>query len=432
MSFQAVHWALHEVQGVPNKLVLVVLAEYADEYGCCWPSQQAISRASELSESTVRRVLRAYEQMGLISSTHRYIVDEDGAKHRASNVYQLHIGAQPQAVDRTPLAPSAKAQEPVDNSLEELPVNLTGRGEPVDNSPVDNSTEPGVFGLNPYTGQSDRKVGATGQIRGATGHQVTGITTIQTTIKNHQTCAGVREQRESERDEPGQVGSGLGGIDQASQEPVLDEPSLSEQAAVMASQPEALASPVEPGQAHEVSVRPTQEPEPASGPGQPERLAGAGLTAADAELLAACLPAWMQPMDAPGAAEVLALLRERLEAGWTPSGIAQALDAPPPAGGVRRLSALVKYRIRDNVNIHLAPRPAARPSVAEQDRREAERAKRAEAIARPAKRPTDEAFAAAFAQVRREHPGLNLLDASKLARQQASSASADPPGPLAA
>lgn len=418
MSFQAVHWALHEVQGVPNKLVLVVLAEYADEYGCCWPSQQAISRASELSESTVRRVLRTYEQMGLISSTHRYVVDEDGAKHRASNVYRLNIGAQPQAVAKTPATPSAKAHETVDNSGEGLPVNLTGRGQPVDNSPVDNSGGPGAFGLNPYTGQSDRKVGATGQIQGATGHQVTGITTIQTTIKNHQTSAGVREQRESALDEPGQVGSGPGKIDQANHGPVLDEPGTPIPGTDQASQPQPEA-PAEPGKV------------PETAPGALQRPEGGGLTAADAELLAACLPAWMHPMDAPGAAGVLALLRERLEAGWTPSGIAQALDAPPPVGGARRLSSLVAYRIRDNVNIHLAPRHE-RPDVAAQDRRDAERAKRAEAIAQPRKRPTDEAFTAALSQVRREHPGLNLLDASKLARQLASQASADPPGPVAA
>lgn len=419
MSFQAVHWALHEVQGVPNKLVLVVLAEYADEYGCCWPSQQAISRASELSESTVRRVLRAYEQMGLISSTHRYVVDEDGAKHRASNVYQLNIGAQPQAVAQTPVAPSAKAQEPVDNSGEGLPVKLTGRGQPVENSPVDNSTGSRSFGSDPYTGQSDRKVGATGQIQGATGHQVTGITTIQTTIKNHQTRPNQNSHQAPALDEPGQVGSGPGKIDQTDQGEVLDEPGTPDLAAGQASQPQPEA-PAEPGKV------------PEAGPGASQRPDGAGLTAADAELLAACLPAWMQPMDAPGAVGVLALLRERLEAGWTPSGIAQALDAPPPVGGAQRLSSLVAYRIRDNVNIHLAPKPASRPSMAAQDRREAERAKRAEAIAQPRKRPTDEAFAAAFAQVRREHPGLNLLDASKLARQLASQASADPPGPVAA
>lgn len=421
MSFQAVHWALHEVQGVPNKLVLVVLAEYADEHGCCWPSQQAISRAAELSESTVRRVLRTYEQMGLISSTHRYIVNEDGAKHRASNVYQLNIGAQPQAVAKTPAPPSAKAQEPVDNSGEGLPVKLTGRGQPVDNPPVDNSGEPGAFGFNPYTGQSDRKVGATGQIQGATGHQVTGITTIQTTIKNHQTSAGVREQRESELDEPGQVGSGP-----------EDAPSdLASLQAVEVVAPERA----EPASGSDTAddASPVQASE--SSPGVGQRPEGGGLTAADAELLAACLPAWMRPMDAPGAAGVLALLRERLEAGWTPSGIAQALDAPPPVGGARRLSALVAYRIRDNVSPHLAPRPASRPSVVEQDQREAERRARADALAVPTTR-TDPAFARALDQVRRHDPTLSLLEASRLARelmnQPPPRTQAGAPGPPAA
>lgn len=429
MSVTAMAWAWTiNGLGPDPKFVLMALADQADDTGYCWPSQRLIAQRVEMGERTVRRHLKTLQEVGLLTAKLR-----SSTGGRRSNGYQLHIGAQPDLATHTDPEPTPQptsdetpeASQPVDNPGEGLPVKMTGRGEPVENSSVDNSGESGLSGLNTATGQNGRLrkrpdwpvalEANSGRSLEANG----GRLQYKNHHKNHQTSAGVREQRESELDEPGQVGSGPGRIDQANHGPVLDEPGTPDLAAGQASQPqpEALA---EPGQVPETSSGAVQRPE------------GGRLTAADAELLAACLPAWMQPMDAPGAAQVLALLRERLEAGWTPSGIAQALDAPPPVGGARRLSALVAYRIRDNVNIHLAPKPASRPSVAEQNRREAERAKRAEAIARPAKRPTDEAFAAAFAQVRREHPGLNLLDQSELARQLASSANAGPPGPLAA
>ncbi|WP_172193293.1 helix-turn-helix domain-containing protein [Actinomyces faecalis] len=384
MSFQAVHWALHEVQGVPNKLVLVVLAEYADEHGCCWPSQQAISRSAELSESTVRRTLRAYEQMGLISSTHRYVVDEDGSKRRASNVYQLHIGTQPQTLAETLTEPATKAEEPVDNSAEGLPVNLTGRGGPVENSPVGNSAGHRVSGLNTYTGQSDRKVGATGQIRGATGHQVTGITTIQTTIENHQTRPDQTPKSHQDASESAQVGSGQVGPDDGGGDGGQAASSVSSAS---------VASPASAGPAG--------------------RQAPAGR---DAGLIAACLPAWMHPMDAPGAAQVAGLLRERVEAGWTPSQIASLMDAPPPPGGARRLSALVGYRLEANVAPELAPAALARPSASAQDDLERQRAARSEALAATS-RETDPAWDQALETARQTMPEASWVELAVEARR---------------
>ena len=49
----------------------------------------------ETSLSTLRRSLRRLEALGLISSTRRWVMDERGDTHRATNVYQLHVGAVP-------------------------------------------------------------------------------------------------------------------------------------------------------------------------------------------------------------------------------------------------------------------------------------------------------------------------------------------------
>lgn len=67
MSFQASTWALAQKVGSPSaKCVLLALANYADEYGECWPSQATLSRETEQSLDTVQRRLRDLEKLGLI------------------------------------------------------------------------------------------------------------------------------------------------------------------------------------------------------------------------------------------------------------------------------------------------------------------------------------------------------------------------------
>ncbi|MCI7456353.1 helix-turn-helix domain-containing protein [Actinomyces urogenitalis] len=345
MSFQATHWAIHEVHGVPNKLVLVVMAEYADENGECFPSQDRLARDTDLSVSTVRRTIRTYEALGLVTSIKRYVMSEDGSKVRTSNLYRLAVGAQP-AATTTP--------EPVDNPPQDLPVNLTGRGEPVDNS----ATGSGLFVENTDTGQPDRKGVPTGQIEGVYRSRVTGISTPK-----HQIEPPNRTEPHQPGDELTPVGSG----------PVGQEQSAS-------------ASPSLP------------------------RVGGG-----DAELIAQCLPAWMHPMDAPGAAQVAGLLRERIAAGWTRSQIAALMDAPAPPT-VRRLSSLVGYRLRENVHPELAPTVLSRPSVRSQDKRDRQRAERADALAQ-VHHEVDPAWDAALDQARKDMPQASWAEVAVAARR---------------
>lgn len=76
MSYQAVSWALYEAPmlrteaGKPDtsaRMVLVVLAEKANENGCnAYPSAALISDATGMDERTVERAIRRLESAGLL------------------------------------------------------------------------------------------------------------------------------------------------------------------------------------------------------------------------------------------------------------------------------------------------------------------------------------------------------------------------------
>jgi hypothetical protein len=67
MSVQAITWALdHRVHSVTEKVILLVLANYANEYGISWPSQRTLAENAACDERTVRRTLVSLEARGVI------------------------------------------------------------------------------------------------------------------------------------------------------------------------------------------------------------------------------------------------------------------------------------------------------------------------------------------------------------------------------
>jgi len=67
MSVQAITWALDYAAGsVTEKVILLVLANYANEYGISWPSQKTLADQTALGERTVRRVLADMDVRGVI------------------------------------------------------------------------------------------------------------------------------------------------------------------------------------------------------------------------------------------------------------------------------------------------------------------------------------------------------------------------------
>lgn len=363
-----------------HKLLLVTLGEYADDTDCAWPSQETLAGVLECSVSTIRRSLKALISWGLIDREERWVMDDDGNTHRATNVYRLHVGAQPvQGGDDAPEGPSGDS-EPGDVSAGQgIPVNLTGMGAGGSQSPVDNLSDDRLSVANTDTGQSDRYGAYTGQNRGAyRSSMVTGIS-IPNHHRNHQTQPDQSEVtspggRAASRSGP--VGSGGGDARSGSS-----------------------------------AGRARRDASPATG--RPGSVA-AGLPAEVAELLGDCLPDSMQDgLDRQGALRIAGLLRERLEAGWRPHQIRRVMDQALPAR-VSRLSGLVASRLEANVDPVLAPDKVK--AAAESRRQEAAR-RRSEEIAGVDRPAADPAFERALALVREQMPGASLLECSRAAAE---------------
>ncbi|KZL21941.1 helix-turn-helix domain-containing protein [Pseudovibrio sp. Ad37] len=73
MSVQAISWAYRcsQVSDPIEKLVLVTIANFADEYGLCWPSQATLQEACCCSERKLRNCLNDLEALGLITRYQR-------------------------------------------------------------------------------------------------------------------------------------------------------------------------------------------------------------------------------------------------------------------------------------------------------------------------------------------------------------------------
>lgn len=71
------------------KLVLLKLADRANDDGECWPGQESIAKACGVGARTLVRHIATLEQMGLIRTERRY--GEDG--RRDTNMYVLSLSA---------------------------------------------------------------------------------------------------------------------------------------------------------------------------------------------------------------------------------------------------------------------------------------------------------------------------------------------------
>jgi len=94
MSVQAISAAL-ALRGVSSseKLLLLALANYADESMRCWPSQVRLAEDTCLTDRTVRALLAALEGRGLVSRKEQR--RRDGS--RASDLITLHL-QQPETI----------------------------------------------------------------------------------------------------------------------------------------------------------------------------------------------------------------------------------------------------------------------------------------------------------------------------------------------
>jgi SOS-response transcriptional repressor LexA len=103
MSIEALNQAI-KTEGLSptRKLILVILANYADEHGSCYPSYKHIAKIVGLKDSKgVQRVIKEFEQSGLLRIEHRRTVDGG----QTSNRYHLTLDPSPIGAV-TPLPPA--------------------------------------------------------------------------------------------------------------------------------------------------------------------------------------------------------------------------------------------------------------------------------------------------------------------------------------
>ena len=300
-------------------LVLLALADAANDEGVCWPSQAEIGRKARLKDRAVRNQIRSLEAAGLLSVSRRAT-----PQGRKTNVYHLNIGC--------------------DFSLQsKQPARNAGWVEGSESEPVDNRT----FRCN----QSNRHEMPVGYPTGtvmpvATGTVMPVATLYQTT--NIQTPNLTPPPPVVE----GSVGLGNGCADQVAVEGEAASPVAT---SVL---PEGRRGPQEPHRS----------------PKGPEADRGAeSVSEADLAILAACVPESMRVMDARGLGLVFGLLRERLDAGWAPGEIKRLLDSPLP-DRVARMSGLVASRLRRLVAVGESPRAQAAAASRERERLASERA----------------------------------------------------------
>lgn len=380
-------WELEEL-GTSETLVLLALADQANDAGVAWPAQGSLARRARQTDRNVRRVLVKLERMGLLS------VERRSSSHgRKSNRYRLHVGAR------------------IGESLESRqPDNPSGCGGPVGARPAGDSPDSSVSVGIPATGQSVR-------LRKRTDCPVAQPDTdvlsqpdtdvrlppITNHHMNHQTKPDRAGSIEAGR-ECASVGSGPG------VGPSSDTGDRREAPGAARSRPDADP----PRGAGGPGDGPGGAPESRSGgPGASERaVAPGGGSDRFLRLVGECLPESMRVMDAAGARHVAGLLEERLGAGWRPDQIRAVMDQRLPER-VGRLSSLVASRLERNVVPGMAPCGAASGGGAGEVERHEARRRRSEELAGTVRREPDRVELEAWERIRAEMPGASRLEQAR-------------------
>ena len=86
MSFQAMAWAIRQKAPTKPKFLLLVLANYADENGVCFPSIKRLVDDTGIPKSTLVLCLAKLTKMGFISKNRKY-----PKKFNNSNQYTLNM-----------------------------------------------------------------------------------------------------------------------------------------------------------------------------------------------------------------------------------------------------------------------------------------------------------------------------------------------------
>ena len=96
-------WAWSTALPPTPKLVLMALADIADDLGVCWPSHPTLAAKCSLTDRTLRRVLCLLQAQKLVFIQPRFKTDGS----RTSNRYQLAVDTPPDKLSGGPWTPVA-------------------------------------------------------------------------------------------------------------------------------------------------------------------------------------------------------------------------------------------------------------------------------------------------------------------------------------
>jgi len=115
VSIAAMNWAWRQRLSPTPKLVLMALADAADDHGVCWPSVATLSGKCTVSPRTVQRVLRMLVEQQLLVAEARH--RQNGAC--SSNRYRLAVkgGDNLSPPDTDVTTPCQPCQGPPDNGV---------------------------------------------------------------------------------------------------------------------------------------------------------------------------------------------------------------------------------------------------------------------------------------------------------------------------
>lgn len=71
MSLEAITWAFRQSLTPSEKLVLLTLADYADDENKCWPKQETLATRTGLKRPTIALKMKSLESAGLLTRTKR-------------------------------------------------------------------------------------------------------------------------------------------------------------------------------------------------------------------------------------------------------------------------------------------------------------------------------------------------------------------------
>jgi len=86
MSFEAIRWAFAQTIPGPEKLVLLVLANHADDERTCYPSMTTIAKETGTSRCNVMRIVPKLESRRLISTEKRIT-----SYGKSTHIYTMNI-----------------------------------------------------------------------------------------------------------------------------------------------------------------------------------------------------------------------------------------------------------------------------------------------------------------------------------------------------